>query len=312
MVPGVSSVGANVPDDLVQPFQVEPHRLRGRLVRMGPALDAILTRHAYPEPVAMRLGELVLLAATVATMLKFDGILTLQTRTDGPIRLLVADYDTNGRAVRGYAQYDADGVAALEASGASAHRFLGTGHLAFTIDQGPETERYQGIVELVGTTLVDAAHHYFRQSEQIETGIRLAVGRVRPGAPWRGGALMVQRLPEAARGEGGEERDDQFRHVMTLIGTTRTDELLSPALAPKGLLFRLFHEEGVRVFPPHPVADACRCSEERVLSILRALPAADRADLAVDGRIEVRCEFCARLYRIDPEAIAAGDAPPAF
>ncbi|MGE0714583.1 MAG: Hsp33 family molecular chaperone [Alphaproteobacteria bacterium] len=309
-MPGVTSSGGSaVADDLVQPFQVEPHRLRGRLVRLGPVLDQILTRHDYPETVATRLGEMVLLAATVATMLKFDGILTLQTRTDGPIKLLVADYDTGARAVRGYAQYDADRLAALEASGASAHRLLGTGHLAFTIDQGPETERYQGIVELVGTSLVDAAHHYFRQSEQIETGIRLAVGREGPEAAWRGGAVMVQRLPEAARGEEGEARDDQFRHVMTLIGTARNQELLSPDLAPERLLFRLFHEQGVRVFPPGPVADACRCSEERVLSILASLPQADRADLVVDGRIEVRCEFCARLYRIDPAAIGL---PTAF
>lgn len=307
---GVSAddaTGLPVGDDLVQPFQVEPHRLRGRLVRMGPALDAILGRHDYPEAVAVQLGELVVLTATIATMLKFDGILTLQTRSDGPIKLLVADYVASTRAVRGYAQFDAERLAQMP--GASSARLIGTGHLAFTIDQGPDTERYQGIVELAGTSLVDAVHHYFRQSEQIETGIRVAVARV--GAAWRGGAVMVQRLPEQDRGWQDEEaRDDQFRHVMSLIGTTRNDELTSPELQPERLLFRLFHEEGVRVFPPGPVRDGCRCSEERVLSILATLPEADRADLVVDGRIEVRCEFCARLYRIEPARVT--DEPTAF
>ena len=166
-MPGVSAekstaAGTAIPDDLVQSFQVEPNRLRGRLIRLGPALDAILTRHAYPAAVATQLGELVVLTATIATMLKFDGILTLQTRSDGPIKLLVADYVAASRTVRGYAQFDTDRLEALEGSGASTARLLGAGHLAFTIDQGPDTERYQGIVELVGGGLVEAVHHYFQ------------------------------------------------------------------------------------------------------------------------------------------------------
>ena len=203
---------------------------------------------------------------------------------------------------------DGERLAAMTAAGAPASRLVGTGHLAFTIDQGPDTERYQGIVEVMGTSLVDAVHHYFRQSEQIETGIRVAVART--GNGWRGGAVMVQRLPEQDRGWQDEEaRDDQFRHVMSLIGTCRNDELTSPDLAPETLLFRLFHEEGVLVFPPGPIRDGCRCSEDRVLSILESLPPEDREDLVVDGRIEVRCEFCARLYRIDPARLA-GSQPP--
>ncbi|MGE0724650.1 MAG: Hsp33 family molecular chaperone [Alphaproteobacteria bacterium] len=302
-----------IPDDLVQPFQVEPYRLRGRLVRMGPTLDAILSRHDYPAPVARLLGELVVLAATLASMLKFEGILTLQTKSDGPVKLLVADYAVDGHAVRGYAQFDAGRLAALDA-GASVPRLLGAGHLAFTIDQGPDTERYQGIVALEGTSLIDSVHHYFRQSEQIETGIRLAVGRTAAGGAWRGGAVMVQRLPESARGTDGEARDDQFRHVMTLIGTCRDDELLSPVIAPNRLLFRLFHEEGVRVFPTVALADSCRCSEERVVRILGSFPAAEREDLSVEGAIQVTCEFCSRRYRIDPALLEAGAerSPPAF
>ena len=308
----VAEAPPRIPDDLVQPFQVEPYRLRGRLVRMGTTLDAILSRHDYPPPVARLLGELVVLAATLASMLKFNGILTLQTKSDGPVKLLVADYAVETHAVRGYAQFDAARLAALDPD-ASVPRLLGAGHLAFTIDQGADTERYQGIVALEGTSLIDSVHHYFRQSEQIETGIRVAVGRA--GGTWRGGAIMVQRLPETARGADGEARDDQFRHVMTLIGTCRDDELLSPSVAPTRLLFRLFHEEGVRVFPTLPLSDACRCSEERVVRILGSFPPAERGDLSVDGAIQVTCEFCGRRYRVDPAVLDSASSerpPPAF
>src|SRR5690348_9040185 len=167
------------PDDLVQPFQIEPFALRGRLVRLGPLLDEILTRHAYPEPVAVMLGEAIALAVILAGALKYDGVFTLQTKGDGPIRLMVADVTTAG-AVRGYAQYDDEKLTkAMSRSGsAPVPRFLGAGHIAFTVDQGEHTDRYQGIVELQGATLAECAHHYFRQSEQVQAGIKLAVERI--------------------------------------------------------------------------------------------------------------------------------------
>src|SRR3984957_20156860 len=206
-------------DDLVQPFQIAPFHLRGRLVRLGPLLDDILTRHDYPEPVARMLGEAIALAAALARALKYDGVFTLQTKGDGPIKLMVADVTTGG-AIRGYAQIDEAKLARVLAGsqpvGDSVPRLLGAGYLALTVDQGENTERYQGIVELDGATLAECVHHYFRQSEQVEAGLKVAVARVpdQGGVPrWRAGSLMIERLPPEDRGER-EDDDEGWRTAM--------------------------------------------------------------------------------------------------
>ncbi|HZS82473.1 MAG TPA: Hsp33 family molecular chaperone HslO [Stellaceae bacterium] len=298
-------------DDLVQPFQVEASALRGRLVRLGALVDTIVAQHAYPEPVAGMLGEAIALATILAGALKYDGIFTLQTKGDGPIRLIVVDVTTAG-AVRGYAQFDAEklehALAAAAAGGppvaGSVPRLLGGGYIAFTVDQGEHTERYQGIVELQGASLAECAHHYFRQSEQIRAGIKLAVGRDPSGA-WRAGGIMLQRLPE----EGSiidETRDDGWRRALILMSSTRSDELLDARTNPHELLFRLFHEDGVRVFAPHDLEPRCRCSRHRIERILRAMPAEDvSALLAGDDRVEVVCEFCNARYAFAMGEIAA-------
>src|SRR5947208_8530031 len=193
-------------DDLVQPFRLDPFALRGHLVRLGPTVDRILSQHAYPDPVAAILGEAITLAIVLAGALKYDGIFTLQTKSDGPVRLIVADVSTEG-AVRGYAQYDRERLAGVPAQGAgrspSVPELIGRGYIAFTVDQGEHTERYQGIVELIGATLAECAQHYFRQSEQIQAGIKLSAARSGPPGPnghaWRAGGLMLQRVPP----EGG-------------------------------------------------------------------------------------------------------------
>jgi molecular chaperone Hsp33 len=298
-----------VPDDLVQPFRIGPFALRGRLVRLGAALDHILSRHDYPAPVAAMLGEAITLAVMLAGALKYDGIFTLQTKGDGPIRLIVADVATDG-AVRGYAQYDRnklDAAIASTAAGSLAHsvpRLLGGGYIAFTVDQGEDTDRYQGIVELAGATLADCAQHYFRQSEQIQAGIKLAVGRTGPGGAWRGGGLMLQRVPP----EGGysviaDDVEDAWRRAMVLMSSATSSELMDPDLAPHRLLFRLFHEVGVRVFATHPLAARCRCSRERIETILRAFPVDELGDMQKERITTVTCEFCSRRYTFDADEI---------
>lgn len=303
----------NHPDDIVQPFQIDPFRLRGRLVRLGPALDQVLTRHDYPVPVATLLGEAIALAITLSGALKYEGVFTLQTKGDGPIRLLVADVTTAG-AVRGYAQFDAAKLAQLGPDvGSSVPRLLGAGYLALTVDQGEHTERYQGIVALEGATLAECVHHYFRQSEQVEAGIKVAVaqrrdpdGRLR----WRGGTLMIERLPKDGGADTAREAEDEgWRRAMVLMATGTSEELLDPDLTPEALLFRLFHEDGVRVYRPHALTAQCRCSRERVERMLTALPPRDLVDLAVDGKLVVTCEFCNATYSFDEERVAAM-APP--
>jgi len=304
-----------LPDDLVQPFQIDPFALRGRLVRLGPLLDDILTRHAYPEPVAVILGEAIALAAALAGALKYDGIFTLQTKGDGPIRMLVADVGSNG-AVRGYAQYDEAKLAkALAAApggaagiGDSVPRLLGAGYLAFTVDQGEHTERYQGIVELQGATLAECAHHYFRQSEQVEAGIKVAIARLpdRQGVlRWRAGSMMIQRLPSEGDAQKREAAEDGWRRAMILMSSSTSHELVDAELAPETLLFRLFHEDGVRAYRRHDLVARCRCSRERVERVLRMLPAEELATMKADGHIVVTCEFCSAGYHFDESEIHA-------
>jgi molecular chaperone Hsp33 len=302
---------ASVPDDLVQPFQIDPFGLRGRLVRLGPLLDEILTRHAYPEPVAVILGEAIALAAALADALKYDGVFTLQTKGDGPVRLLVADIGSGG-AVRGYAQYDTEKLAKATAAGGavgdSVPRLLGAGYLAFTVDQGEHTERYQGIVELQGATLADCAHHYFRQSEQVEAGLKVAVARQpdSAGRPyWRAGSIMIQRLPPEGDAQKREAAEDGWRRAMILMSSSTSQELVDPALAPEGLLFRLFHEDGVRAYRRHDLVARCRCSPERVARMLRLLPPEEVAAMKADGHIVITCQFCSAAYQLGEDEIHA-------
>ena len=304
-----------IADDLVQPFQIDRSGLRGRLVRLGPVLDEILTRHDYPEPVALMLGEAIALAAALAGALKYDGVFTLQTRGDGPIRLLVADVTSAG-AMRGYAQYDAERLAkVIDAApagtsglGDSVPRLLGAGHLAFTVDQGEHTDRYQGIVELQGATLAECAHHYFRQSEQVEAGLKVAVARWPDGGGtprWRGGSLMIQRLPPEGDAAKRDAAEDGWRRAVILMSSSTSRELVDPGLAPEALLFRLFHEDGVRAYRRHDLAARCRCSRERVETVLRMMPADELATMKIDGHIIVTCQFCSAAYDFGESEIAA-------
>ena len=301
----IPAVPAN---DLIQPFQVERYGLRGRLVRLGAAADEILNRHDYPEPVAIMLGQMMAVAAIVAGALKYDGIFTMQTQSDGPIRLMVADI-TSGGDMRAYAQYDTDRLAAAIAAmpdggiGDSVPHLLGAGHLAFTVDQGPDTERYQGIVDLYGATLAECLHYYFRQSEQIEAAIKVAVSRlpVAVGASaarlnrWQVGGLMVQRLPKD-RGQDDEDHEEGWREAVILMGSATNRELLDATLHPDALLYRLFHELGVRVYKPMILRAACRCSADRVSIMLRSFPKTEIESMKVDDKIIVTCEFCGRGY----------------
>jgi molecular chaperone Hsp33 len=299
----MTAISDTPPDDLVQPFRIDPFALRGRLVRLGPTIDRILSQHAYPEPVAAMLGEAITLAVVLAGALKYDGIFTLQTKGDGPIKLMVADVSTAG-ALRGYAQYDATKLEAA-LSGArpglcSVPGLVGSGYIAFTVDQGEDTDRYQGIVELAGSTLAECAQHYFRQSEQIQAGIKLSVGRAGRGGSWRGGGLMLQRVPpEGGYGVIADDVEDGWRRAMVLMSSATAEELVDPDLPPRRLLFRLFHEDGVRVYDTHPLEARCRCSRERIEGILRLFSPSELEEMREEGVTTVTCQFCNQSYVFD-------------
>jgi molecular chaperone Hsp33 len=293
------------PDDLVAPFQIEGEPVRGRLVRLGPAVDEILAAHAYPEPIANLLGEACALAALVGSNLKFEGRLIVQAQGSGPVRYVVADYDTTG-ALRGYCRFDADEVAKATEGFArpGARSLLGEGVFIMTVDQGPDMDRYQGVTPIEGETLALCAEQYFAQSEQTPTRVRLAVGRADTGQGdrWRAGGALIQYIAEDdARGSTREA----WVRTQALFETIGEDELIDPMLSAERLLFRLFHEDGVRVFEPKPLQAFCRCSRERIESVLRSFDMAEREDMVEpDGLIHVTCEYCSRVYAVEPGALA--------
>ena len=301
----MSARGAPVPDDLLQPFQVEASAIRGRLVRLGPAIDEILARHAYAAPVATVLAEALALAPLLAAALKYEGIFTLQTKGDGPLSMLVADVTSAGD-LRGYAQFDEERVAAIAGTAGaqpSLPRLLGSGYLAFTVDQGPHTERYQGIVELAGATLAECVHHYFRQSEQLEAAVKLAAAKDADGR-WRAGGLMIQRMPDPG-GLGSDRDEEGWRRAAAFMASSTSAELLDPGLPPDRLLYRLFHEDGVRAYQPQSLRFACRCSRERVADMLGALPRGDIDEMKADGETVITCEFCSARYVFNPAELEA-------
>lgn len=304
-------------DDLIQPFQIESMVAQGRLVRLGDVVERVLGAHDYPDPVALLLGESLALAAVLSGSVKYDGVLTLQVSGDGPVSILVADVTSEG-GMRGFAKFDAERVATALADAANLSGpvqpvplLLGEGHLAFTVDQGPDTQRYQGLVALEGATLAECAHAYLRQSVQLDAAVKLAVGRVagKDGTErWRAGGLMVQRTPAAERqrmsGDPADpEAEDAWRRAVILMGSSTSEELLDPALHPHRLLYRLFNEDGVRVFEPAPLTMACRCTRERVMRVLRSFPRAEIEDMKVDGKVVVTCEFCNATYQFDEDML---------
>src|SRR5712672_2858716 len=304
-------------DDAVLPFEVSSLDLRGRLTRLGPALDDVLTRHAYPPAVGKLLGEAIVLTTLLGSSLKFDGRFILQTQTDGPVSFLIVDFQAPDR-LRAYARYDAGRLQPGQNSAA----LLGHGHLAMTIDQGADMSRYQGLVALDGGGLEEAAHEYFLRSEQIPTRVRLAVGeewRGGDGGPhhrWRAGGMLLQFLPkkvERMRGpdlDPGDAPQGTAAHVVPvddawiegqgLIATVEDIELIDPDLSSERLLYRLFHEHGVRVFKPSGVEAKCSCSRDSVTNMLKSFSKDDRDHMIQDGVISVTCEFCSIKYVFAP------------
>src|SRR6476646_6901480 len=304
-------------DDAVLPFEIDALDLRGRLTRLGPALDDILTKHDYPPAVGKLLGEAIVLTTLLGSSLKFEGRFILQTQTDGPVSFLIVDFQAPDR-LRAYARFDAKRLKEGQDSGA----LLGKGHLAMTIDQGPDMSRYQGLVALEGGGLEDAAHEYFLRSEQIPTRLRLAVGE-----EWRGGegprhrgragGMLLQFIPKARErarqadlhpgdAPGGTvthsvAEDDAWVEGQSLIGTVEDIELIDHDLSGERLLYRLFHERGVRVFQPLPLRAQCSCSRDAVAAMLASFAPKDRADMVKDGKVVVTCEFCSSVYDFTPE-----------
>ena len=318
-------------DDVVLPFAVEPLDVRGRVVRLATSIDTILGRHGYPNAVARVLGEAAALTVLLGSSLKLQGRFQLQTKSDGPVEMIVVDYDAPDR-LRATARFDRDKIEALGPGAVKTGDLLGSGLLAMTIDQGSDRSRYQGVVALEGQDFEEAAHQYFRQSEQIPTRVRLAVAEQFEGGrhAYRAGGLLVQFLPASPeRMRQGDldpgdipdghpshdlvppTEDDAWVEAKSLVETIEDHELIDPAVSSERLLYRLFHERGVRVFGSQAIHEECRCSTQRIMNMMRRFSPEDRRDMVGDnGRIGITCEFCSRVYDLDPAEVEAEVAQP--
>ena len=303
-------------DDIAAAFQIDGQPVRGRIVRMGKeTVDPILRRHDYPEPVAALVGEAVALVALIGSAMKISGRMILQAEGGGPVQFVVAEYRSedgvggqNIGGVRGYAKFDreafTDKFGAKPPHRANIRQLLGEGAFSMTLDQGDDMERYQGVTPLEGETLSDCAENYFLQSEQIPTRIMLAIAEayVAGAEPyWRAGAALLQRVADDENRGGGEEA---WEEALAKFETTGADELTDPSLTADRLLFRLFHEQGVRLAAAQGLDERCTCNAERLVAILSRFSAEELTDMReADGGIKARCEFCGRAYDLpDPFA----------
>jgi molecular chaperone Hsp33 len=292
----------------VQPFHLAAKPVRGRLIRLGPLADALLTRHQLQPAVTRLLGEALALTAGLAAALKYQGSFSLQAKGDGAVPMLLADCTEAGE-LRGYARTDAPQLERLMRAEPDpvAGPLLGRGYLAFTCDQGPAMDRYQGIVAIEGMTLVDMTGHYFANSEQLRTFVRLACAQGPEG--WRASAFIMERVA----GEGGiapeldsEAQEEAWRTAVILAGTLSDAELLDDALPAAALLHRLFHAEGLALDRARALSYGCRCSRAKLAGVLQGFPAEDLDHMAEDGAITMTCEFCNLDFRFARSEMQSG------
>lgn len=292
-----------LPDDShVLTFHLEGPNLRGRIVRLGRTLGDLLGPHDYPPLVEKLAVETVTLAVLLASMLKYDGVFILQAQGDGAITRLVADVTSSGE-IRVTAGFDSEKLEKITEETPRLRDLMGTGYLAFTVDQGEYSERYQGIVQLSPESLEGSIHHYFSQSEQVGTAIKMAAARNDEGK-WRAGAVMLQHMPDHSNiPQDAKPIAENWNRVQILLQTCTAVELLDEKLRDETLLYRLFHEEGVRVYAPQKLCKGCRCTPEKLKNILKLLPEEDRHEIVQDGQITMTCEFCNKDFSFSPDEI---------
>jgi molecular chaperone Hsp33 len=288
------------PGDFVLPFDLPAAGVRGRIVKLDAASARAISAHVLPEPAERVLGETLALAALLGTALKLDGRLTVQTKTSGALDLVAADYygaeDDKPKGVRGFARLNEARFAELGPAPDFA-ALTGEGSLAITIEPKVGGQTYQGIVALSSAGIGASAETYFGQSEQLPTAIRLSAaplfeaGKATPA--WLAAGIMLQVTPDAQRS------DDDWERLSLIVKTVEDIELVDTTLPVETLLWRLFHEDEVRVQPAEPIAFRCDCDRERIASVLKSYSPEERAGLAdPDDVIRARCEFCGTIHEI--------------
>jgi len=311
--------------DFCQPFTLDHSNIRGRFTRLGPTVQTIIGQHKYPPLANHLLGEIIGLAVLLSSSLKYEGLFTLQTSSDGPISMMVVDVDSDGN-VRACLRVDEERLKAMiaeedggeEALRGQVLKLMGRGHIAFTVDQGDEHERYQGIVSLEGETLAKCAEAYFRQSEQLETAFKLEVHRGETDADWWVGGLFLQKMPVSASGdaatpEEAEKVSEDWNRSTILMASATENELVDISLSAHDLIWRLFHDEEPRVYEQSDLRFKCRCSREKIEGALVTYPLEELLSMREEdtGEVGVSCQFCNTRYGFDEDdlrALKADDA----
>jgi len=274
--------GKNMTNTIL-PFLLNKTNIRGRIVKLDSLVNNILSAHDYPEIVNSYLAELIAISSSLAGIMDFEGIFTLQTSGDGYIPMMVVDIDSNGN-IRAYAKHK-DNIP----EEADFNEIMGKGYIAFTIDTGKNAKKYQGLVELQQGSFENCIKHYFESSEQIETSIKAAAEKI--DGIWKAGALIIQKLPE-------EEKSD-FNETNIYLETCLDSELVDNKISSKDLLYRLFHELTITVYDEKELQDFCRCSEDKIKSFLKTISKEEIEELGENGVIDITCEFCGKLYKFN-------------
>lgn len=286
-------------------FNLDNNAFRGRIVRLDNVLNEMFSRQNYPDNVAAAVAETSALGVLISSLMKFDGIFTLQMQGNGPLSVLVADVTSEGK-VRATAKYDAKAIEdaqvlrKTEGQIEPAPHWLGQGNLIFTIDQGKNTELYQGVVDLQGKNLAECALRYFKNSEQIDTHLRLFLQK--DGNVWKSAGILIQKMPTKG-GKNGTDDTDELAELWNedkiLNDSLKQEEFFDEKLSLEDLLFRLFHEHQVRVAKANEYYFGCRCSREKLLNTLSSMKKEDIDDMVENGKITATCNFCGQVYSFD-------------
>ena len=287
-------------------FNLDNNAFRGRIVRLDNILEHIFSHFTYPDCIASAVSETTALGIVLASLMKFEGIFTLQMQGDGPLSVLVTDVNSKGK-VRSCAKYDALSLSKIqklrktEGQIEATPHLLGHGNLIFTIDQGKQTDLYQGVVDLKGKNLAQCALRYFKNSEQIDTHLRLFVEKTFENK-WQAGAILIQKMPtkdSANSSATKEEIELLWEEDKILLDSLKQEEMFDSKLSLEDLLFRLFHEHQVRIVKQNEFSFGCRCSRDKLFNTLNAMSEKDIEDMCENGKITATCNFCGQVYNFD-------------
>ncbi len=288
--------------DFIRPFLLSEGLFRGNVVKLDNVVREVIRRKDYPESLTGLLAETQVVAALMSSALKYDGIFTLQIKGNGPVQTLVTDITSSGN-IRSYARYDADAVSAVTVSEikerGTVPALLQSGYISFTIDINGGTDRYQGAVELQGRDVATCALQYFKQSEQIETVLKIAVDTENMKAA----GIMLQQMPAFGGNKTGynkteDEIAEEWNTNVILLSSLKNNEMLDDNITAERLLYMIYNEQDITVFDEKPLTFACRCSKERIMAVVASFSENDLKEVFKDDRAEITCEFCGEKYEI--------------